>query len=72
MIKILSQNRKDLQTQVASIKQIIEEVLDKDTDLAERVLTLFREYGITIISVLSAVSVTFSTIMLAITDVSGG
>ena len=43
MIKILSQNRKDLQTQVASIKQIIEEVLDKDTDLAERVLTLFRE-----------------------------
>ena len=32
--KILSQHRKDLQTQVARIKQTIEKVLDKDTSLA--------------------------------------
>ena len=44
----LSQNRKDLQAQVARIKQTIEKVLDKDTALLERIRTLFREQGITI------------------------
>ena len=33
-LEILSQNRKDLQTQVAWIKQILEKVLDKDASLA--------------------------------------
>ena len=40
--------------------------------MAERILTLFREQGITIISVLTALSMTFSTIVLAITDVFKG
>ena len=47
-LEILSQNRKDLQTQVARIKQTIEKVLDQNTSLAERIRTLFREQGITI------------------------
>ena len=34
-LEILSQNRKDLQTQVARIKQTLEKVLDKDTSLAD-------------------------------------
>ena len=42
-LEILSQNRKDLQTQVARIKQTTEKVLDKDTSLAERIRTLFKE-----------------------------
>ena len=42
-LEILSQNRKDLQTQVARIKQTIEKVLDQNTSLAERIRTLFRE-----------------------------
>ena len=46
-LEILSQNSKDLQTQVARIKQTLEKVLDKDTSLAERICTLFREQGIT-------------------------
>ena len=33
-LEILSQNRKDLQTQVARIKQTIEKVLDQNTSLA--------------------------------------
>ena len=70
-LEILSQNRKDLQTQVARIKQIIEKVLDKDTYLAEIIRTLFREQGITIISVLTTLSMTISTIVLAITGVFG-
>ena len=71
-LEILSQNRKDLQTQVARIKQTLEKVLDKNTSLAERIRTLFREQGITIFSILTALSMTISTIVLAITSVLGG
>ena len=71
-LEILSQNRKDLQTQVARIKQTLEKVLDKDTSLAERIRTLFPEQGITIFSILTALSMTISTIVLTITGVSGG
>ena len=71
-LEILSQNRKDLQTQVGRIKQILEKVLDKDTSLAERIRTLFREQGITIFSILTPFSVTIATIVLVITGVFGG
>ena len=71
-LEILSQNRKDLQTQVARIKQTLKKVLDKDTSLAERICTLFREQGITIFSILTAFSMTIATIVLAITGVFGG
>ena len=47
-VEILSQNRKDIQTQVVRIKQTLEKFLDKNTSLAERIGTLFREKGITI------------------------
>ena len=71
-LEILTQNRKDLQTQVARIKQTLEKVLDKNTSLAERIRTLFREQGITIFSILTALSMTISTILLAITGIFGG
>ena len=66
-LEFLSQNRKDLQTQVARIKQTIEKILDSDTSLGEKIRTLFREQGITIFSVLTAVSMLISTIALAVT-----
>ena len=66
-LEFLSQNHKDLQTQVARIKQTIEKILDSDTSLGERIRTLFREQGITIFSVLTAVSMLISTIVLAVT-----
>ena len=49
-LEILLQNRKDLQTQVARIRQTIAKVLDQDTSLTEKICTLFCEQGITIIS----------------------
>ena len=61
-VEILSQNRKDIQTQVARIKQTLEKFLDKNKSLAERIGTLFREKGITIFSILTALSMTISTI----------
>ena len=71
-LEILSQNRKDLQTQVARIKQTVEKVLDKNTSLAGRIRTLFREQGIIIFSILTAYSMNISKIVLAITGVFGG
>ena len=71
-LEILSQNRNDLQTQVARIKQTLENVFDKNTSLAERLRTLFREQGTTIFSIVTALSITISTIVLAFTGVFGG
>ena len=71
-LEILSQNRKDLQTQVARIRQALEKVLDKDTPLVERIRTLFKEQGITIFSILTAFSMTTATIVLAIEGAFGG
>ena len=47
-------------------------MLDKDASLAERICTLFKEQGITIVSILTAFSLTTATIVLAITGVFGG
>ena len=71
-LQILSQNRKDLQTQAARIRQTLEKVLDQNTSLAERISILFKEQGISIFSILTALSMTISTIVLAITGVFGG
>ena len=71
-LEILLQNRKDLQTQVARIKQTLEKVYDKNTSLAERFRTLFREQGTTFFSIVTALSITISTIVLAFTGVFGG
>ena len=69
-LEILSQTRKDLQTQVARIKQTLEKVLDKNTFLAEKIRTLFREQGV--FSILTALSMTIPTTVIAITGVLGG
>ena len=66
-LEILPENRKDLQTQVARIKQIIEKALDQNISLAERIRTLLRKQSVTVFSILTAFSMTTSTIVLAIT-----
>ena len=71
-LEILSQNRSNLQTQVARIKQTLEKVIDQNTSLEEIIRTLFREQGITIFLILTALSVTISTIVLAIIGAFGG
>ena len=66
-LEILTQNRKDLQTQVARIKQTLEKFLNQNTSLAERICILFCEQGIAIFTILTAFSMTTSTIALTIT-----
>ena len=65
-LEFVSQNKKELQSQFARIRQTIEKVLDGDTTLLEKIKTIFKEQGITIISVLTAVVTIISTIILAI------
>ena len=65
-LEILSQSQKDLQALVVRIKQTLEKILDKNTSLGERNRTLLRNQGCTIVSVLTALSMTISAIVLAI------
>ena len=63
---------KILSKQVVRIKQTIEKVLDESKSLVKITRTLFCEQGITIVSILTALSMTIPTIVLAVTDVFGG
>ena len=53
-------------SQVRQIRDSLLRVLDKNTTLAERVGTLFREQGVTIASILTAIGMTISTLVLAL------
>ena len=53
-LEAASANKEALRGQVNRIKETIDKVLNKDTTLAERIKTLFKEQGITIVSVLTA------------------
>ena len=44
-----------LKNQITSFKETIAKVLDSNTSLAEKIRTLFREQGITIASILTAI-----------------
>ena len=71
-LEISSQNRKDLQTQVARIRQTIENVLDKNTPLPERILTLIREQIVITISTLTGLLAVIATIVLSVIGDFGG
>ena len=58
---------KETRSQVSQIRDSILHVLDKNTTLAERVRTLFREQGVTIVSILTAIGLAISTLVLALT-----
>ena len=64
-------NREALRSQISRMRETINRILHEDTTLAERIRTLFREQGITIASILTAIGMTISTLVLALTG-SGG
>ena len=55
-----------LKNQITGFKEIITKVLDKDTSLAEKIRMLFREQGITIASVLTAIGIAISVLVEAL------
>ena len=55
-----------------SFKEIIVKVLDKDTSLAEKIRTLFREQGIMIASILMAIGMVIGVLIEALPPGGGG
>ena len=61
-----------LKNQITSFKETIAKVLDKDTSLAEKIRTLFREQGITIASILTAIGMVIGVLVEASLPGGGG
>ena len=55
-----------LKNQITSFKETIAKVLDKDTSLGEKIRTLFREQGITIASILTAIGMAIGVLVEAL------
>ena len=55
-----------LKNQITSFKETIPKVLDKDTSLGEKIRTLFREQGITIASILTAIGMAIGVLVEAL------
>ena len=55
-----------LKNQITSFKETIAKVLDKDTSLGEKIRTLFREQGITIASILTAIGMAIRVLVEAL------
>ena len=61
-----------LKNQITSFKETIAKVLDKDTSLGEKIRTLFREQGITIASILTAIGMAIRVLVEALLPGGGG
>ena len=55
-----------LKNQITSFKETIAKVLDKDTSSGEKIRTLFREQGITIASILTAIGMAIEVLVEAL------
>ena len=55
-----------LKNQIMSFKETIAKVLDKDTSLGEKIRTLFREQGIMIASILTAIGMAIEVLVEAL------
>ena len=60
-----------LKNQITSFKETIAKVLDKDTSLGEKIRSLFREQGITIASMLTAIGMAIGVLVEALLPGSG-
>ena len=67
-----SKNREALRSQISRIRETLHRILHEDKTLAERIKTLFREQGIMVVSILTALGMIISTIVLALPGGSGG
>mgnify|MGYP003512901315 FL=1 len=70
-LEVIATNRENMRSQFARIRETVHRILNENTTLAERIRTLFREQGITIFSILTAIGMTISTIVLTVTRAVG-
>ena len=66
-LEIISQNRKELASQLSRIRQTVEKILDGDLNLKEKLKLILREHGLTITAVLTSLGLIISTIVTALT-----
>ena len=66
-LEATSANVAALRSQVSRIRETIRRLLHEDKTLVERIRTLFPEQGITIASILTAIGMAISTLVLALT-----
>ena len=66
-LEALSTNKAALRSQINRLHETIRRLLHEDKTLAERIRTLFREEGITITGILTAIGMAISTLVLAFT-----
>ena len=65
-------SKQALHSQINRMRETISRILHEDTTLAERVRTLFREQGVTLLSILTAIGMAISTLVLALTGGASG
>ena len=61
-----------LKNEITSFKETITKILDKDTSLGEKIQTLFREQGIMIASILTAIRMAIGVLIEAFLPGGGG
>ena len=61
-----------LKNQITSFHETIVKVLDKDTSLCEKIRTLFREQGITVASIFTAIGMAIRVLVEALLPGGGG
>ena len=61
-LEMSSANQKELRSQISLIKETFARMFGRDETLAEKIRTLFREQGVTVVSILAAVALAISTI----------
>ena len=71
-LEAASANKEELRGQINRIKETINKVLKEDTTLRERLKTLFKEQGITIVSILTAIGMIIGVIVEAVIPTTGG
>ena len=71
-LEAASANKEELRGQINRIKETINKVLKEDTTLRERLKTLFKEQGITIVSILTAIGMIIGVIVQAVILTTGG
>ena len=70
-LEALSTNIATLRSQINRIRETFRRLLHEDTTLAEHIRTLFREEGIAIASILTAIGMAILTLVLALTGGGG-
>ena len=65
-LESISQIKEKVSSQFARMRQTVDKIADKDRTLKERLKILWREQGLTLVSVLTAIGMTISTLVLAL------